>query len=338
MLYNEFKQGKSHVVCVGSALVDILIHEKDEFLTKTGIEKGVMVYADWEKIEYLIGLSDSRVSIVPGGSACNTAIGIGRLGAKSRFVGKCGGDNMGQLIHRDLEKQNVEPFLFQSDAATGRSLSLISPDAQRSMLTFLGAAGEMQHSDLKPECFEQAAIVHVEGYLIFNVDLITNVFKMARNAGALISLDLASSNVVEQSRDSLLKLVRQYVDILIANEDEALAYAGMQDQEQCLEFMAQDATFAALKRGSRGSMIRYREKTVYADAAGSAGVVDTTGAGDLWASGFLYGLMNHRSLQECAELGSLCGYEVCLVVGASISDKSWEKIHNHVEVKWQNVK
>ena len=211
---------------VGSALIDILAHETDQFITESGAVKGGMTYVDKDAIDHTVGKATLTPTVVPGGSACNTMVGIGRLGGRARFVGKCGNGPMGQLFRTDLAKQNVEPMLFDSDSPTGRVLSIITPDAQRSMLTFLGASAEARPEDIKATHFQNAAIVHIEGYLLFNPDLMLSVLKAAKKAGALVSLDLASFNVVEQSRDTLPALVADYVDILIANEDEARAYAG----------------------------------------------------------------------------------------------------------------
>lgn len=329
--YMKIDPDKKLVVGVGSALMDLLANETDDFVQRAGAVKGGMTYVDKSVIDEMVGLAGETPIIVPGGSACNTVVGIGRLGGQARFVGKCGSDEMGELFRDELKKQFVEPMLFPSDAPTGRVFSIITPDAQRSMLTFLGAASEIQPQEVTPRCFENAAIVHIEGYLLFNRDLMTSVLRSARDAGALISFDLASFNVVEEAKDILPALIDEYIDILIANEDEVLAYTGIEDEARALTSMAEHADIAVLKLGARGSMIACGAERVRVAPQGDGRAVDTTGAGDLWAAGFLHGLVQGLSLAQCGKIGSLCGHAVCQVVGANIPDSQWLTIRKVVE-------
>ena len=325
------------MVGVGSALIDILAHEDDDFVVRAGAVKGGMTYVDKAAIDRTVELATRKPKIVPGGSACNTMVGIGRLGGHARFVGKCGNGNMGRLFRSDLKKNHVELQLFSSDAPTGRVLSIITPDAQRSMLTYLGASAEALPEEVATAQFDDAAIVHIEGYLLFNRELILSVLEAAHNAGARISLDLASFNVVEEARDILPDLIARYVDILIANEDESLAYTGKRDEAGALDSLGRDVDLAVLKLGPRGSLIAYQDQRIAVSAHGDGSAVDTTGAGDLWAAGFLYGLVNRMSLATCGDLGSQCGGAVCQVVGASIPDEKWETIRMDVEDQWRKI-
>ena len=325
-IFNYIGKNRRLVVGIGSALVDILTHEDDNFLAKTGAAKGGMRLVAKEDIERTLAIASGTPSIVPGGSACNTVVGIGKLGGKARFVGKCGNGEMGKLIENDLRRQNVEPALFRSDSPTGRVLSIITPDAQRSMFTYLGASAETRPEEISVKCFEDAAIVHVEGYLLFNPDLIQAAMHSAKEAGAKISLDLASFTVVEESRQLLAQLVESYVDILIANEDEAEAFCGCRDEHLALEALSRNAEIAVLKVGSRGSYISHGGNIMVVDPKGDGNALDTTGAGDLWAAGFLFGLVEGYPLEKCGELGSACGYEVCQVIGANIPDDGWNRI------------
>lgn len=334
VFYPKLDPRRNMVVGVGSALIDILAHESDDFVAAAGGVKGGMVYVEKNVIDHTVGRATLTPAVVPGGSACNTMVGIGRLGGRARFVGKCGNGPMGQLFRTDLKKQNVEPLLFESDSPTGRVLSLITPDAQRSMLTFLGASAEARPEEITSACFDQAAIVHIEGYLLFNQALMLGVLKAARQAGARICLDLASFNVVEQARVFLHDLVAEYVDILIANEDEALAYTGEKDEHKALAALRQGVDLAVLKLGPRGSLVGCDATVVPVAPFGEGQALDTTGAGDLWASGFLYGLVGNRPLAQCGALGSRCGYEVCQVMGAHIPDDRWQVIRNDMEVQW----
>jgi sugar/nucleoside kinase (ribokinase family) len=322
----QMNNHKKLIAGIGSPLIDILAHENDEFLEKTGAVKGGMKYVDRDFIERTLTYTTQEPVIVPGGSACNTVVGIGKLGGPARFVGKSGRGDMARLFETGLKKNNVDPALFKSSSPTGRVLSIITPDAQRSMFTFLGASSEAQPGEITEECFKDAAIVHIEGYLLFNEDLILAALKAAKSAGALISLDLASFTVVEESRLILKDIVNDFVDILIANEDEAKAFTGHTDDIKAISAMAQNSPIAALKVGERGSYISHKGKTIKIDPIGDGDVLDTTGAGDLWASGFLFGLVNGYSFKKCGKLGSACGYEVTRVTGANIPEAGWQRI------------
>jgi sugar/nucleoside kinase (ribokinase family) len=295
-------------VGIGSALVDILVHENDEFLKKTGAEKGGMRLVDKEFIEHTLSRTTGEATTVPGGSACNTVVGISKLGGSSRFVGKCGQGKMGRF--------------FKSS----RVLSIITPDAQRSMFTYLGASSEIHPAELSGGCFNNAAIVHVEGYLLFNTDLILAALEKAREAGSLVSLDLASFTVIRDSKKLLERIINEYVDILIANQDEALALTDQADEIKAIQALSAKAEISVLKMGARGSIIAHEGNIIKIKAMGDGHALDTTGAGDLWASGFLFGLINGYTLEKCGQLGSACGYEVCQVVGATIPDKGWQRI------------
>jgi sugar/nucleoside kinase (ribokinase family) len=220
----HFEKDRKLVVGVGSALMDILAHEDDEFLKKTEAVKGGMIYVSPERIEQILLQLSKKPAIVPGGSACNTIVGIAKLGGKARFVGKSGTDDMADFFKESLEETQTEPVIFTSSSPTGRVLSVITPDAQRSMLTYLGAASEMSAGEISEKLFEDAAIIHIEGYLLFNRELMLAIATAAKNVHTKISLDLASFNVVEASKDFLEEFVQKYADILIANEDEARVF------------------------------------------------------------------------------------------------------------------
>ncbi|CAB1083290.1 Ribokinase (EC [Olavius algarvensis Delta 1 endosymbiont] len=316
---------------IGSALVDVLIHENDEFLAEIDAAKGSMTLVGQNDIQHIRAMSSGKSSLVPGGSACNTIIGVGSLGGRARFVGKCGSDKMGQLIEDDLKRQNVEPVLLKGDSPTGCSLSIITPDAQRTMFTYLGASAETRPEEISADRFKDAAVVLVEGYLLYNPDLIQAALSAARKAGAKIALDLASYNVVADAKTLLEHLVDTYVDILLANEDEAEAFTGYGDEHQALEALAAKTDIAVLKVGSRGSYVAHAGHRVAIKPMGDGTALDTTGAGDLWAAGFLFGLVNGYSLDHCGRLGSACGYEVCQVMGANVPEDGWRRIKRLLE-------
>ena len=326
--FQYINNDRNLIAGIGSALIDILIFESDAFIEKTGAAQGGMTYVDKDFADRTLAVSANEPEMVPGGSACNTIVGVAKLGGTARFVGKCGLDKMGDLFENDLKKQNVQPALLRSDLPTGRVLSIISPDAQRTMCTYLGASAQTMPEDITEASFENAAIVHIEGYLLHNLDLIMAAMTAAKAAGAKISLDLASYTVVEESKDVLQKIVADYVDILIANEDEVRVFTGISDEIKGLEDVAPLVEIAVLNVGSRGSFIHCHGEIQRIYANGDGTVVDTTGAGDLWASGFLYGLVNGLPLKKCGELGAACGYEVCRVTGTKIPEQGWQRIRN----------
>lgn len=322
---------KTRIVGLGSALVDILVHESDDFVRRIGVEKGGMTLVDMPALEEILSRLSNRPIDVPGGSACNTAVGVGRLGGCARFVGKRGDDDVGHFFHNALVERGVEPFLMTSGLPTGRVLSIITPDAQRTMITYLGASADTRPEEITPECFMDSAVVHMEGYLLFNADLMTTALNAAKHAGALVSLDLASFTVVEQSKAVLDDIIEQYVDILIANEDEARAYTGLEDEAQALARLARHVDIAVLKVGARGSFIRHENRVCRIPAQRPGSAIDTTGAGDLWASGFLYGFVNGYLHEKSGALASACGYEVCQVIGADIPADGWLRIKKNLE-------
>ncbi|MBI9093129.1 MAG: adenosine kinase [Desulfobacterium sp.] len=316
----------TRITGIGSALVDLLINETDGFLAALGKVKGGMTYVEHHEQEAILEQTAQKPIVVPGGAACNTIVGVARLGGKARFIGKRGTDIGGDQYGEALERFNVEPMFENSATPTGRVLSVITPDTQRSMFTNLGASVEMEPAKVVPELFRDTAIAVIEGYLLFNPDLMMASLKSAKAAGAKIALDLASFEVVEASRPILNDIISEYVDILIANEDEAKAYTGFEDEPAAIEALSKNVALAVLKVGKRGSHVAADGRVVRIDPQLGAEAVDTTGAGDLWAAGFLYGIAHGYSLERSGAIGSACGYEVCQVVGAHIPDEGWDRI------------
>ncbi|MDG5813829.1 adenosine kinase [Chitinispirillales bacterium ANBcel5] len=323
---------RKRVAAFGSALVDLCLLEREEFLTATGAQKGGMILSDYTSIKGLLDKASSTPIIVPGGSACNTIVGIGKLGGSVRFMGKRGNDELGVLFEKGLIKNNVEPILFTCETPTGHVLSIITPDAQRSMFTFLGASAETSPAEILHEHFKDSAVAHFEGYLVSNPEVMLAALDAAKTAGAMISLDLASYTVVNSSKELFEKIISEYVDILIANEDEACAFAGCRQEEQALEYLSTKANLAVMKLGKRGSIVAHEGVNMQIPPHGSGFAIDTTGAGDLWAAGFLYGLVNGFTLEKCGALGSACGFEVCQNIGASISDEGWQRIKTQFQL------
>lgn len=324
------KNETPYAIGVGSALMDILLQESEEFITANGIIKGGMDLVDANRSGELLAKSNNKPDYAPGGSACNTTIGLGRLSGKAQFIGTAGDDDLGREFTEALKKNSVEPKLSVVSTATGQVLSIITPDAERSMLTYLGAAAEQNPSKISADIFKGADVVHIEGYLLFNEVLIRAVLKAAKDAGVLVSLDLASFTVVEAAGDLVKELIRDYVDIVLANEEEAKAYTGEDDEHKSLEIIALDTALAVVKIGKRGSLIMCNGEKTVIPPYGDGNALDTTGAGDLWASGFLYGVINGLSMAKAGELASICGFKVCQITGAHMSDDTWKFIKSNI--------
>ena len=320
-------EARRRVVGVGSVLVDILVPATDGFVGRSGVPKGGMVYFDADTIQQVLQRADSsQVRVVPGGAACNTIIGVASLGGSTRFLGKRGQDEFGQRFEKDLSRRRVDPHLIQVPTPTGRVLSLITPDSQRTMLTYLGASAEMTALEIQDDFFDDAAVAVIEGYLVYNRELFLHALQKAQTAGARILLDLASFTVVEENKAFLAAVVEEYVDIVVANEDEAAIFTGTPSETEALKALAELAEVAVVKLGARGSLIAAEGHVHFVAPYGAGDIIDTTGAGDLWAAGFLYGLTAGMPLEQCGRLASVCGYEVCRVMGACIPDTTWQRI------------
>jgi len=324
--YKGIKPGRNMIAGIGSALVDILSHESDETLSKIGGSKGGMTLVDSIFIENTLKMLQNKPVFAHGGAACNVINGIGKLGGKSRFIAKYGDDQNGVFFENGLNSSGVETFLIKSSMPTGRVVSVITQDAQRTMFTYLGASSELHPDEVTEKSFENCAMVFIEGYLLFNRELIKKALECAKKAGAVIALDLASFTVVESSKDILGDLISEYVDILIANEDEAKYFTGISDEKESLKILSKNVGIGVLKIGKRGSLISYEDIIYHIEPMGDGSAKDTTGAGDLWASGFLYGIVNGFDIDKSGKIASACGYEVCQIDGAVIPEAGWDRI------------
>lgn len=320
------------VLGLGNALVDILAKmENDQLLYTLHLPKGSMQLVDDEQSkkisEAVLGLKKAQAS---GGSAANTIHGLANLGVSTGFIGMVGTDVLGQFFKSDMEQNKISAHLAESALnGSGYCTSLIGPDSERTMATYLGAAVELSASDLREELFRNYHYFHVEGYLVQNHLLIETALKMARQNGLRVSLDLASFNVVDANHAFLTRLVKEYVDVLFANEEEARSFTGKTDMEALLH-MGSMADVVVLKLGSKGSLIKHFDEVV------SVGVipvksVDTTGAGDLYAAGFLYGLLEKLSPELCGKLGAIVSGYVIEVLGPKMDAERWSKVKQAIQ-------
>ena len=315
------------ILGIGNALVDILLNiDNDDILRQNGLDKGGMVMIDADrKKEIHNRIKGMEQSCATGGSTSNTIHGLARLGAPAGYIGKIGRDEMGDFFRREMARFHVTPHLIESDVDTGIATTFISQDAERTFATYLGAAAMMTPDELDPKVFDQYDCIHVEGYLIFNHDLILKVCQIAKEKGLKISMDMASYNIIEANYDFVKMLLTDYVDIIFANEEEAKAFTGKEGCE-ALEVLSEYCPVAIVKVGKEGSFIKMNGEVTQVGVI-PVKAVDTTGAGDIYAAGFLYGLMNDYTPTKAGELAAYLAGRVIEHVGAKLPDEVWNEVH-----------
>ncbi len=313
---------------IGSALLDLLAHVPEEFLARVPGRKGGTELVDRDQSAALIAALPSPPARAPGGSAANTLTAAARLGLPAAMLAKIGDDEAGRFYRAALENTGVDTsrFKVQPGEATGSCVSLITPDSQRTMRTYLGAAAFLDPADLRPEDFAGCELLHLEGYQLFNRELVAAILQHAKNAGLRVSLDLSAPEVIEAARDILPGILADSVDIVLANEDEAAAFARTRDETAALEALHQHCDIAVLKLGPRGVRIRSNAGEIAVPAQPVERPVDTTGAGDLWAGGFLYGILAGAGLAAAARIGVLLGAAVVQITGAWLPESQWKNL------------
>jgi len=314
------------ILGIGNALVDVMtLIDNDNILEKFSLPKGSMQLVNGE-ISSLIksGTTNFKRNLVSGGSAANTIHGLAMLGIKTGFIGSVGKDDTGDFFESDMKKAGVKTFLSRRNSVTGTAVALISPGSERTFATHLGAAVELESGDLNPEDFKNYDILYLEGYLIINKALVERTCRIAKSNNMKIAIDLSSFNVVDAKLHDFKEIIEKYVDIVFANEEEAKSFTGMAPLD-ALNSISALCDIAVIKVGKDGSLIKRGEEVI---RIGTIPVqcVDTTGAGDLYASGFLYGYADGSSLEKCGLFGSVIAGHVIEIVGARMDENRWGKI------------
>ena len=307
------------VVAIGNALVDVIAAVEDRFLVDEEVVKGSMTLVDAQRSAHLFSRIDDPTQ-TSGGSAANTAYGLASLGGRAGFIGKIAEDSFGDAFASDMERVGVGFHAGRMSATepTGRCIIAVTPDGQRSMSPFLGAASLLEPDDISREAVQSAAVVFLEGYL-FDRDHAKEAFrvaaKYAHEAGRKVSLTLSDSFCVDRHRDDFMDLILNDIDILFCNEFELMSLYQVSDYEEALGQLRQDCEFAAVTRDKRGSVVINGHDVVHIEPEPVERVVDATGAGDLYAAGFLYGFTRGMPIEHCGRLGSLSASEVITHVG-----------------------
>ena len=319
------------ILGIGNALVDIIVLVNDDQIISTlNLPKGGMTLVDrnlsmqiQEKISHL------NIKVATGGSVANAINGIAGLGVECGFTGAIGHDDVGLLFKNDMLKRGIAVQLKEPELPTGRAVAFVSPGGERTFATYLGAAVEMGPDDITPELFKGYNLFFIEGYLVYNQSLIMAAASMAKSAGLTIALDLASYNVVDANKEILDELVDNYIDIVFANEEEAKSFTGMHPDE-ALKNLAARCDIAIVKVGKEGAFIQQGNQKCHIPAIETT-VIDTTGAGDYFAAGFLAGLAKGCNLGKCGMIGAVMAGEIIKVVGAELEENRWQEIKKRTD-------
>ncbi len=308
------------VVGVGNSIVDVIAMVDDSFIETHGLAKGAMTLIDEERATSLYAAMPPALEI-SGGSAANTVAGVASFGGSAAYIGKVRNDQLGEVFAHDLRAAGVgfDVPLANGGPPTGRSLIQVTPDAERTMNTFLGMSTLLEPADVDAELVVSAAITYCEGYL-WDIDIakaaIRHTMDLASDAGRLVSLTLSDSFCVDRHRHEWLDLISDMVDLVFANETEICSLFETEDFDSAAALAADIAEIAALTRSADGSVVVSGDERVEVPAVQVPRIVDATGAGDLYASGFLFGMARGADLRRCAELGGIAAAEIISHVGA----------------------
>ncbi len=315
------------VIGLGNVLVDILVKiETEDTLKGLNLPKGSMQLIDGARYgEINRWMQGKDLRRTTGGSAANTILALANLGAAPGFIGKKGKDENGRFFTENCVAHHISfDYIEDESLATGVASTFITPDGQRTFATYLGAAAALRPVDIKMSHFEGYDLFYIEGYMVQNHDVINRAVYLAHAAGLKVGLDLASYNIVEQEREFFAELLKN-VDIVFANEEESYAYTHKSPEESVHE-LAKLCETAVVKIGKRGSLVCRGAEEVQVPSLPNVKVTDTTAAGDYFAAGFLYGMCNGRSLEDCARYGTLLAGNIVQVVGTQLPESTWQEI------------
>lgn len=322
------------IIGLGNALVDVLVMlDDDKLLDDIGLPRGSMQLINSKKfLELDQIISTKNPSIATGGSAANTIKALATLNAPVGFIGKIGVDSYGEFFKDTFTSHKIETHLLLDDLnSSGVASTFISKDGERTFGTYLGAASNLLKKDITSDFYNGFSILYVEGYLVQNHDLILKAVKLAKDLNLKVCIDLASYNIVSGDLEFFHYLVENYVDIVFANEEEAYAFSQKKDAMDAVQYIGALCDIAVVKIGAKGSLVMRNGIITQVDAVPNCKVVDTTGAGDYFAAGFLYGYINNQSLENCAKIGSILSANVIADVGTTLDEKVWKSIKVEIE-------
>ncbi len=313
------KAAALHAVTIGNAMVDIIASVDEDFLSEHRLTKASMMLVDDARSAFLRSRITPSV-LSSGGSVANTSHGLASLGGRAGFIGKIAADDLGEVFSRDLAGAGVEFFPAPMDHGlpTGRCVIVVTPDGQRTMNTYLGAGAVLCPADISRDAVQRAEWVFLEGYL-FDKDDAKEAFRVAaqyaHDAGRKVALTLSDSFCVERHHDDFYSLVCDEVDLLFANEHELAVLFDTEDFAASVQVLREKCPLAVVTRSKRGSVVVTADEYIEVPALPVDPIVDATGAGDMYAAGFLYGLTHGKTLEQCAEIGTICAAEVIMHMG-----------------------
>lgn len=321
------------VIGIGNALTDMLVNlRSDDVLSRFKLAKGSMSLVDTDlQTEISKSVAGLPYSLSLGGSAGNTIRAMARLGCEVGFIGKVGEDKTGDFYIQALTNLSIEPCIFRGQEKSGKCVSLVSADGERTLVTHLGAALELEAEEIDAAIFEGYDCLYVEGYLVQNHALIERAAAVAKQCGLKVAIDLASFNVVAENLEFLRRLVSEYVDIVFANEDEAKTFTCEGEPVNALQRISEMCELAVVKIGTKGALIKCNGEVIHVGIMAAAKRVDTTGAGDFYAAGFMAGLCQGLTLRQCGTVGAITAGKVIEVVGTTFGEETWQEIFRLVE-------
>ncbi|TKJ17245.1 adenosine kinase [Candidatus Woesearchaeota archaeon B3_Woes] len=312
---------KYDVFGIGNALMDTLVEVDDRDINDLELKKGTMHLVEEAHVSFVTNfLKNKNSKKQAGGSVSNTIAGVANLGGKSFFTGKVGRDKLGFDYEMIMMRQGVHCDLKKDDVGTGNVISLITKDSERTFITYLGSAVKFSKKDINKKELLKSKILHLEGYMLENLNLrkaSLHAMKIAKRNGVIISIDLSDSALIERNLEDFKKIVKKYCDILFLNEDEARSFTGKNEEEALLD-VSRMVKLAIIKLGECGSIIKTKNKVLRFKAYKPKKVVDTTGAGDIYAAGILYSISNKLSLEDAGKIASYAATKVIEQTGARL--------------------
>jgi len=308
------------ILGIGNAIVDVICKVEDKFITQNNLTKSTMKLVDESEFKKL--LSTLKIEeTVSGGSVANSIVGLSQLGSKVGFIGKVSDDNLGNKYEEGLKKENVNFFYSKKKEAipTGTCLILITPDSERTMVTFLGTAGKINENDIDANAVKNSEILFLEGYL-WDEGEPKKAFEKAINNSTKVAMSLSDLFCVERHKPNFLELVKNKLDITFANEQEIMSLINVKQFNDVINFAKEINRLTIITRGNNGSVAINKGEIVECSAKKNLQIKDLTGAGDLFAGGFLHGLINNKSIKESLEIGTEMSSKVIQIIGARLNN------------------
>jgi sugar/nucleoside kinase (ribokinase family) len=317
-----------NIIGIGAPLCDHIMHVSEEYLSQLHARKGEMIVIDHESLQHILRTAPTQPIMLPGGSAANVMQGLAHLGHACAVIGSIGNDPCGEYLVKSLQALNIATLYSYVDMPTGQVVCLVTPDGERTFRAYLGAAHQIDYHKIDPHIFQKASLVHIEGYALQHYNLVPWAMQHIKQVGGLLSFDLANFEILNTYKDKIFELLRNYVDIVFANTSEAEALLGLPPKEACAK-LSEYCHVAVVTMNVHGCWIAHKGSMTYAPAFPSI-AIDSTGAGDLFACGFLHGYLAGRPLGICAHMGALIASEVVKVHGATLPASTWDVLRQQI--------